>query len=297
VVDPQSSFLENLFVGGMVRARSVPQESGVRFYVHETIQDEGICLIFSLDWGGPRPLIGGEGVIKPDYLVLFVPCGKRWAALAAEGHDAIWYCTLVELKGAERKNLKHGLDQLQAGYACLRSEFAALPGKIKIRWQGVLLCPENADIPREDIVKISKAGFPIVPVQNQHAADLYPYVRGPLPREVPRSSGAYQRREPFRLLEKILMADARRITTAQRSRGGLHLELGHAEGPVVLRLGENIAKLAPSTHSIWRILRRELAWMRGRLPATTPHGYRASSCGSFKIQSSEEEQQEGSDGR
>ena len=92
------------------------------------------------------------------------------------------------------------------------------------------------------------------------------------------------------------MAEVRRVAAVQAPRVGLHLELVPAEGAVVLQMAGQQVKLSTSAASIRRILLRELAWMRGRLPATAPQGYRPSSCGSFKIHSSEGEQQETSAG-
>ncbi|WP_437332030.1 hypothetical protein [Sorangium sp. So ce394] len=159
-------FLENLLIFCAKERRSVPPESRVKFGISSKIKDEGVCVLFGID-RERDPLMRGRGVARPDYLVLYA---SRERCLV----------TIIEMKGTDRHKLEHGIDQIKALRDRLREEIEAhLPGACRgmIKFQGILLTPFNADIPRAKIQREAASGFTILPLQYGQKAELYRYVR------------------------------------------------------------------------------------------------------------------------
>lgn len=155
--------LENLLVFCGTGTRSVPPESGVQFQISSQIKTDGICLLFKVDRRGD-PLMP-QASIKPDYLVIHVTSERC-------------LCTIIEMKGRDEKNLEHGIDQIKVLRDQLREEARKhLPTACKIKYQGILLAPHNAQLPLPRLAKEAKAGFTILPIRYNNKAELYPYVR------------------------------------------------------------------------------------------------------------------------
>lgn len=158
-------FLENLLIFCATTTRSVPEESGVHFQISPSIKTDGICLLFKIDRAGD-PLMGRES-IKPDYMALHITASSC-------------ICTIIEMKGREEKATEHGIDQIKALRDQLHREFARhLPGAFcsHVKYQGILLTPYNASVPNKRILQEARAGLPIVQLQYNNKAELYPYVR------------------------------------------------------------------------------------------------------------------------
>jgi len=130
-------FLENLLVFCAAPSRSVPRESGVHFHISSKIKDEGVCILFKIDRRSD-PLMPGHGW-KPDYMAFYAAADRC-------------ICTIIEMKGRDEKNLRHGIEQIKTLRDMLRAEFDKhLPGacRNKIRFQGILLTPVNAQVPNQ----------------------------------------------------------------------------------------------------------------------------------------------------
>lgn len=158
-------FLENLIVFCTMRTRSVPEESGVRFRIDPRVKDEGICLLFKIDRNDGDSLVP-QGEVKPDFLSVFIT------------RDQCIF-TIIEMKGKEKSNVEHAIDQIKNLHRHLRKAVDEhLPGSCrtrgKIHYQGLILTPHNADIPRKKIEEEKrKSGLVIFPFQSNHCADLY----------------------------------------------------------------------------------------------------------------------------
>lgn len=186
------NLLENLLVFCVAPSRAVPKESGVCFQIASKVKDEGVCLLFHIDRGAESIL--GSHAIRPDYLVVY-----------ATEDECI--CTIIEMKGRERKNAEHGIDQMKALRERLRSEIQEhLPRRCKVYFQGILLTPYNAQVPLQELAAESRSGFTIIPVQYDHRAELYPYIRSRL---VPSSRYKHEQLsrdlQEFNLIEEILV--------------------------------------------------------------------------------------------
>lgn len=275
------NLLENLLVGGLRSTLSVPLESGVSFFIHSNIDQEGICLLFDLDWGGASPLIGDEEY-KPDYLVLFAPNATRREELSrAAGRRQTqapgWIATLVELKGQERKARRHGVEQLESGFKLLRRAFGEhLPTSLGVCWQGVLLTPPNGDIPREQLLRAARAGLPILPLQSNHKADLYPLVRSPIDpsRVVP--PGARSRPVQDRPPLTRALVDTVREPFGRGERQGVRVDLRSSAGRLRLSLSRDQAVLEAGEPALHELVQRALAESCG---ADAPGSWRLASRG------------------
>lgn len=251
------NFVENLFVSGLMPSRGVPAESGVRFFVDSAVREEGVCLVFQVDWRGNPPLISDKG-IKPDYVVLFIPWSGPWLA------------TIVEMKGRNHQELAHGIKQIQAFHARCRAELAeCLPAWIRLEWQGLLLHAENASVPAPDLVKTQRSACPIRAVRSRsnHKTDLYPLVRRRVaPAEKVEAHEGKNLGAPgcFNPLEQALVV-AERGGGRTATRGGVHLDLGSlnlaldrdpgtasltARQPLP-ELCEALKKFSPECHQRW----------------------------------------------
>ncbi|WP_437671083.1 hypothetical protein [Sorangium sp. So ce131] len=232
------NFLENLLVFCGLATRSVPPESGVQFQISSVVKKDGICLLFAID-RKRDPLMPAAG-IKPDYLAIHVTSERC-------------LCTIIEMKGRDQKNLEHGIDQIRALRDMLHKEAAErLPATCKIKFQGILLAPHNAQLPLPRLQKEAKAGFTILPIRYTHKAELSPYVRKlnalteqyvhqKLPRE----------KDELNLIEALLARcalDVRikddfhaRHVRSHRERAGIYLNYAHPHGPaeVYLALAAN----------------------------------------------------------
>ncbi|KYF77356.1 hypothetical protein BE17_17925 [Sorangium cellulosum] len=156
-------FLENLLVFCAMGTRSAPPESGVQFQISSKIKSDGVCLLFRID-RRHDPLMPAAGV-KPDYLTVHVTSERC-------------LCTIIEMKGRDEKNLEHGVDQIKALRDRLHDEVREhLPTACKIKFQGILLAPYNAQLPLPRLAKEARAGLTILPIRYTHKAELYPYVR------------------------------------------------------------------------------------------------------------------------
>ena len=165
------NLVENLLVAGRMPSRCVPVESGISFFIDSKIKEEGLCLVFQVDWKGDPPLIPQDEV-KPDYLALFAP----W--------EGPWLATIIELKGKNEQRLGEGIGQIQHFHEKYRPQIeAALPAWQRITWQGLLLHPQHATIPLGKIQRTLNTNCPIRPVQMgvNHRTDLYPFVRQRVP--------------------------------------------------------------------------------------------------------------------
>jgi len=160
------NFLENLLIFCTEPTRSVPKESGVYFHISSKAKDGAICIIFKIDRGNNDPLVKEKSAqltepIKPDYMVLYV-----------EENTCI--ITIIEMKGKDEKNLRHGIEQIKRLRDILNREIKKhLPNKFKFTIQGILLAPSNAQIPLTEIVK---QNFHIFPIRCSQKAELFHYV-------------------------------------------------------------------------------------------------------------------------
>jgi hypothetical protein len=158
------NLLENLLIFCAVPSRRAPQESGVSFYITNP-QDDAICLLFQIDRDNKRdPLIRGEKIKRPDYLSLFI-------------QDNLLLFTIIEMKGTNKNSTERGIDQIIAFRDILKKEIIEHCIKtLKIKFQGILLTPYNADIPLLEIQKQASNNFIILPIQYHHSTELYYYI-------------------------------------------------------------------------------------------------------------------------
>ena len=85
--------------------------------------------------------------------------------------------TIVEMKGKDEGSLKHGIEQMLALRDRLKSEFSAhFPLGLKAIFQGILLCPFGAQVPRLRIEDKKERGFVVAPFLYSQKAELFPYV-------------------------------------------------------------------------------------------------------------------------
>jgi hypothetical protein len=146
----------------VLKSRSVPAESGVCFSITPAQETKGVCLLFSID-RQKDPLI--EKGPRPDYLAFYFD-------------SKLCICTIIEMKGREKNNQKHGIEQITTFKEKLISEINNHLPKIskKIKFQAILLCPHNSDIPRKLIENSHKNDFEILPIQYNHKAELFNYI-------------------------------------------------------------------------------------------------------------------------
>jgi hypothetical protein len=157
------NLLENLLIFCAVPSRRAPQESGVSFYITNP-QNDAICLLFQIDRDNKKdPLIRGEKIKRPDYLSLFI-------------QDNLLLFTIIETKGTNKNSTERGIDQIITFRDILKKEIIEHCIKtLKIKFQGILLTPYNADIPLLEIQKQASNNFIILPIQYHHSAELYRY--------------------------------------------------------------------------------------------------------------------------
>lgn len=158
------NFLENLLVFCVSPDRNAPRESkgGVQFRINPKPERDNLCLMFHID-RQTDPLITGQGVKRPDYMVLFV-------------ENDYWICTIVEMKGATEKGFKHGIEQVKVLRDRLRKELKESAAKVKIKFQAVMMIPAQSQIPRKLIEQEEQQGLVILPLQYDHKAELFNYV-------------------------------------------------------------------------------------------------------------------------
>lgn len=157
------NFLENMLVFCVLKSRCVPKERGVCFSITPVEETNGVCLLFSID-RKKDPLIK-EG-LRPDYLAFYFD-------------SKLCICTIIEMKGKQEKNQKHGIGQITSLKEKLVSEINEhFPSKIskKIKFQAILLSPPNAQIPLKKIEESNKNGLNILPIQYNQKAELFNYI-------------------------------------------------------------------------------------------------------------------------
>lgn len=158
------NFLENLLVFCPMKQLSVPAESGVQFGISREARENRLCILFKIDRGSKDPLVREAGQIKPDYLVLY----------KTEQHCIF---TIIEMKGRTENGLEHGIEQMLYLRDRLKEEFTAhCPLGSRTRFQGILLCPQNAQVPRKQIEAERRRGFVVSALQYHHKAELFPYI-------------------------------------------------------------------------------------------------------------------------
>jgi len=158
------TLLENSLIFCAVPSRRAPQESGVSFYITNP-QDDAICLLFQIDRDDKTdPLIRGENIKRPDYLSLFI-------------QDNLLLFTIIEMKGTNKNSIEHGINQIITFRDILEEEIIKhCIRPLKIKFQGILLTPYNADIPLLEIGKKASNNFIILPIKYNQKAELYPYI-------------------------------------------------------------------------------------------------------------------------
>jgi len=158
------NFLENLLVFCVSPERNAPRESkgGVQFHINPQPERDCLCLMFHID-RQKDPLITGQGIKRPDYMVLFI-------------ENDYWICTVVEMKGATEKGFKHGIEQVKVLRDRLREELKVSASKVKIKFQAIMMIPAQSQIPRKLIEKEEQQGLIILPLQYDHKAELFNYV-------------------------------------------------------------------------------------------------------------------------
>jgi len=158
------NFLENLFVFCLLNERNAPRESegGVQFRINPKPGRDCICLMFHID-RQKDPLITGQGIKRPDYMVLFV-------------ENDHWICTIIEMKGGSERGFKHGVAQVKVLRDRMREELKVSAAKVKIKFQAIMLIPAVSQIPRKIIEREERQGLVILPLQYDHKADLFNYV-------------------------------------------------------------------------------------------------------------------------
>ncbi|GDX40921.1 hypothetical protein LBMAG21_12130 [Armatimonadota bacterium] len=157
------NLLENLLVFCTQKEYSVPTESRVSFQISGETRDDAICLLFKID-RQPDYLIREQNTLRPDYLALYM-----------DSVECIF--TIIEMKGTESHNTRHGIKQIVELKRILAQKFAnSFPLGMKARFQGILLCPSTAEIPNPEIRRQRDNGFIILPVTRNYRAELFPYV-------------------------------------------------------------------------------------------------------------------------
>lgn len=158
------NFIENLLAFCTHKSRKVPAEDGIHFQIDPAIQKKGLCLLFHIDREGKDTLIA-KGP-RPDYLVFF-----------ASPTECI--CTIIEMKGREEKACEHAIEQISSLRERLKNELHAhLPQRLaqRIRYQGILLTPANAQLPLRRLADAERRGLTIFPIRFSHQAQLCDYV-------------------------------------------------------------------------------------------------------------------------
>ncbi len=158
------NLLENLLVFCVMKDKNAPPESpsGVKFRITPDAERKCFCLLFHID--RPKdPLIRGEGVARPDYMVLFI-------------ENNTWICTIIEMKGATERGFKRGIEQVKVLRDVLKEEIKTNAAKLKIKFQAIMLIPFNSQIPRNLIIQEKSNGLVILPLQYAQKAELFNYV-------------------------------------------------------------------------------------------------------------------------
>ena len=189
------NLLENLLIFCAVPSRRAPQESGVSFYITNP-QDDAICLLFQIDRDDKTdPLIRGENIKRPDYLSLFIQDNLLLftiiAVIAWVRCIGVFYSKpfenfiaphtteyrYIEMKGTNKNSTERGIEQIITFRDILKKEIIEhCIRPLKIKFQGILLTPYNADIPLLEIQKQASNNFIILPIQYHHSAELYRYI-------------------------------------------------------------------------------------------------------------------------
>ncbi|MCB0722168.1 MAG: hypothetical protein KDC42_07680 [Ignavibacteriae bacterium] len=160
------NIIEKILSSCYLLERRVPTESNRAFQISEKLLNEDICVIYLIDRGhnGLEPIVP-DHQIKPDYLVFYV---KKNLCIG----------TIIEMKGMERKNLKHGVDQIIYFKKLLEKNIREyLPTKFKIHFQGIILTHPLCEIPVDYIVKKNKIErFTITTFEHIGKFDLKDYV-------------------------------------------------------------------------------------------------------------------------
>lgn len=157
-------FLENLFVFCVSKDRNAPRESkgGVQFRINPKPERDCLCLMFHID-RQKDPLITGQGIKRPDYMVLFI-------------ENDNWICTVVEMKGATEKGFKHGIEQVKVLRDRLKEGLKVSASKVKIKFQAIMMIPAQSQIPGDLIKQEEQQGLVVLPLQYDHKAELFNYV-------------------------------------------------------------------------------------------------------------------------
>ena len=219
------NFLEKLLCCCVLPVRHVPAESGVEFQVIPTVHENRICLLYKVDRDNGDALV--ESGPRPDYLCVYVVDGEAIA-------------TIIEMKGIERRNREHGVEQILALRELLRSAISACaPGPARnLHLQGILVSPTGAQDPLPAIAAAQGRGFTIALVKSNETVDLFPYISQRLPsptvRLTPTSTEADRRLRNVGVgLERWLMAGAEHDPRV-RSQDSLRLRfLGDGSVPPV----------------------------------------------------------------
>jgi hypothetical protein len=159
------NFLENLLVFCALKERSAPKESGVHFRITLDSPAESICILFKIDRDQKIGfLVTDPKKKRPDYMSFYV------------NQDSC-ICTIIEMKGTNKNSLDDGVEQIITFKELIKEQVANnLPPKLKIKFQGILLTPYNAQIPSQKIIKLAESGFVILPLQYHQKAELYNYI-------------------------------------------------------------------------------------------------------------------------
>lgn len=156
-------FIENLLVFRSCRSRAVPAESGVCFQIAPIHRSDAICLLYRIDH--PTDPLISDGP-RPDYAVF-------------HASKAGCICTIIEMKGRDEKKLGHGIDQIKALRDRLQRELRThiSPAFARaVHYQGILLTPQNSQLPFARLDDEAKRGLVILPLQYHHQAELAPYI-------------------------------------------------------------------------------------------------------------------------
>ncbi len=157
------NFLENLLVFCPMKQLSVPAESGVQFGISREARADRLCILFQID-RIPDALVTDKSKPRPDYLVFY-----------KTSRDCIF--TIIEMKGRTENGLEHGIEQMLYLRDRLREEFTAhFPFGLSATFQGILLCPQNAQVPLKQIEAERRRGFVVSPLLYHHKAELFPYI-------------------------------------------------------------------------------------------------------------------------
>ena len=157
------NFLENLLVFCPMKQLSVPAESGVQFGISRQTSEDTLCILFQID-RIPDALVTDKSKPRPDYLVLYK---TKQACIF----------TIIEMKGKTENGLEHGIEQMLYLRNRLREEFTAhCPLGLRATFQGILLCPQNAQVPLKQIAEEGRRGFVVSPLLYHHKAELFPYI-------------------------------------------------------------------------------------------------------------------------